>query len=788
MAFFLRFAAAPSLFWPLVAAGTGVGLLALPGAYPLGWQPLAWLVALLVVVCLRPQRSALNLALWLVLGYCYGYWQMGAALDQRLPLCADASIREFEVLVLSAPQLSGAGEAQAVARFEAEVLISAADDCPVAGSYRVRLSWYGPPALAAGERWRVEGRLRPPWGNLNPGGFDYERWLLGEALAGTGYVRSGTRLAPPSAATDLRELIRSAFRRWLEARNSAHGGIMLALMTGDDSGLSQRDWRLLRDSGTVHLLVVSGLHVGMVSGFLFLLGRLLARGSLPLLLRFGARQLAGLFALAGSAAYVWLSGAGVPALRAWLMSALVLLALTSGRSARAPNVVLLVMAVLLLINPLVVHQQGFWLSFAAVLALVAWFDPSLPAAGERSQLSRICAGLGAFVQVQLVLLLVLSPLLAAFQGGVPVQSPIINALAVPVVTFLVLPAVLLAGLLYFPLPVLAELPLQLAEAALELLMSALVRAAEVPAVAMGLAGFWQWLLMLLLLIWLRHRPRWCYLPLAGALWWVLLLPDGQAPGVGQFRLTALDVGQGSALLIDTHRHRLIFDAGPRYASGFDLGDAVVVPSFQRLGQGPLDVLVISHDDVDHAGGARAIIEQLQPKRILASFALGAAEACRAGEGWEWDGVSFRFLHGGPFQSAGSQLRLAGGDNDRSCVLLVSNGRRSLLLAGDISRRVERRLTKQPVDLLMAPHHGSRTSSSAGFVRGFAPAIVFISTDRRSRYGHPHAEVVERYAGSQLWITGRAGALQWVSSRPGRVYAYRERRAAYWQRRYEPLRP
>lgn len=771
----------------LLAAAAGVAVMALPQGYPAaGALAGVLLLGLGGLALARRNLKRLTLPALFALGCLYGYWQMGSALAQRLPLCADATVRAFELEILQTPVLK-----QSVARFPGAVRISHGDDCLAPGTYRLRFSWHEPPPLAQGERWQVTGRLRPPWGNRNPGGFDYERWLLAEGLDGTGYLRDGERLAPAAQAPDARQRIRQALRRWLEDQAARHGPVLLALMTGDASSLSQADWRLLRDSGTVHLLVVSGLHVGMVGGFLYLLGRLLARVSTRLLLRFGARPLAGSFALAGSGLYVWLSGSGVPAVRAWLMSAIVLLAIIGGYRVRGLNVVLLVMAAVLLGNPLVVHQQGFWLSFAAVLALLAWFEPALNAAGVAEtpdadgRLRRLARRAGqtlvAFAQVQIVLLVALSPLLAAFQGGAPLQSPLANAVVVPLVTFGVLPLALIAALLHVPLPAAAAVLLTLAERSLDLVMLAVSSAAALPTTAMSLGGPAQWLLMGLVLIGAGRRPwRW-QLGLALALWWALLLPDGRLPPTSEFRVTALDVGQGSAFLVDTHQHRLIFDTGPRYESGFDLGDAVVVPSFLQLGPRRLSALVVSHDDVDHAGGAAAVIEQLRPEAVWASFHLPLAgaslRACVAGQGWQWDGVRFEFLHPTP--------GWRGSDNDRSCVLRISNGRRAVLLAGDVSRRVEARLPKEPVDLLMAPHHGSRTSSSPGFVRGFAPALAWVSTDRRSRYGHPHPDVLARYRAAEVAITGRQGALRWRSDRPRETFAFRARRAAYWHRRFRP---
>ena len=432
------------------------------------------------------------------------------------------------------------------------------------------------------------------------------------------------------------------------------------------------------------------------------------------------------------------------------------------------------------------HQQGFWLSFVAVLSLVAWFEPAQVgrSAEPRTLIARSASPLLAFLQVQIVLLFALSPLLAAFQGGVPLQSPLVNALVVPLVTFLVLPLLLAAALLFFFLPVLAEFLLTAAEVSLDVVMLTVSAAAEVPVTAMFLDGAASWLLMLLVLLVLQRRPSWQTQLTSIGLWWALLLPAADMPPFGEFRVTALDVGQGSAILVETHRHRLLFDTGPRYASGFDLGDAAVVPSFQRLGEGDLDALVLSHDDIDHTGGARAVIEQLAPALTWTSFQLAGQQdlprPCVADSRWIWDEVSFRFLHPEPDWQ--------GSDNDRSCVLLISNRNRSVLLSGDISRRVERRLPKQPVDLLMAPHHGSRTSSSWSFVRGFSPQTVFVSTDRRSRYGHPHPEVMARYAGAEVRITGRSGALTWQSNEPDLIFAQREQAGAYWHRRALPVRP
>lgn len=273
----------------------------------------------------------------------------------------------------------------------------------------------------------------------------------------------------------------------------------------------------------------------------------------------------------------------------------------------------------------------------------------------------------------------------------------------------------------------------------------------------------------------------------------LQAPD---PGVppGSFRLWALDVGQGTAVIVDTAGHRLLFDTGARYPGGFDLGSAVVVPALAATGPARLDRLVLSHADMDHRGGAEAVLRRARPRRIHASFpapagsaASGAWSDCRPGRRWRWDGVSFAFVNPLAFSASA-----ADSDNDRSCVLLIDGDRRALL-AGDASRQIEMRLGRRlggPVDLLMAPHHGSLTSSSRGFVTRLRPATVFVSAGRGNRYGHPHPTVLARYRAlrADLSVTGLHGALRFESWREPGHGRWRTLRPAYWRAAAAPLPP
>jgi competence protein ComEC len=591
---------------------------------------------------------------------------------------------------------------------------------------------------------------------------------------GTGYVRSAELLedAPLPAGS---------FGDWLRGRGGAHTGLVLALTEGDRSGVSEALWNVLRTTGTVHLLVVSGLHVGLVCGTTFVLCAWGLRFA-ALFSRLPTEPAAALLALAVGGWYVVSSGSGVPALRAWLMATAFLLLRVSGWRCGAGSVLLVALAVLLVMDPLMVHQSGAYLSFAAVAVLLV----------HSGALATNRGAIAGLVRAQLALFLGLCPVLAAQQGVVPGAGVLANLVAVPLL-MLLLPMLLVAMGCWQLAPAVASLLVSGGELILGVLLGALDVAAASPtlpaagtlspAIALALAAG------LLLLAGCRWRLGMMLAPA----WLSWLAPVGSDVPVGGFRVTALDVGQGSAVLVDTRTHRLLFDAGPAYPGGFDLGAAAVVPGIRASGPAKLDALVLSHADNDHSGGARSVLEGLSVAGVYSSFlprdpVLGpawlAGGRCADGTSWQWDGVDFRFLH----PDRASDGPSAVDENDRSCVLRVSNGRRTLLLAGDIGRRVERRLARRlegllAADVMTAPHHGSNTSSSPSWLAATRPGIVFVSAPRRSRYGHPHPAVVARYESiaARVLVTGRDGALIWESWRPERVRSLR-RESAYWANR------
>ena len=689
-----------------------------------------------------------------------------ASLVERVPHCAAEDARELLVQVLEA-ELSSEEQGRSLRpRLRLDVLVQqdADPECVDLAGRQLRLSWYSPPQVAAGEVWRVAAEVRPPWGFQNPGGFDYERLLLARGLDGAGYIRFGRRHA--AAVPDVRRRLRTRIaERTAHLARSAH---LRALASGDSSALEDADWSLLRRTGTVHLLVVSGLHVGLVALLAYWVGAGVARCAPGLLLWAPAGWLAGACSLVAVAAFVWLCGATVPALRAGVMGALGVLAVLGGR--RAPVALWFALAALVVICavPEAVLTQGFWLSFGAVAALIAGFANRHPAPGWLSGLLR----------AQFIMLFAMTPLTAVAVGETAPLAGVANLIAVPWISFVAVPLVmlsLLATILGLPCD---GVGWTLADWSLGALLAGL-QALDGGAPHLTPSTPWQGLGAALAFVCLLGAPSWRLRLACLPLWAAAFLVLEERPAEGTFQVRALDVGQGSALLVDTRRHRLLYDAGARFPSGFDLGEAVVLPAIAASGPSRLHRLIISHGDLDHVGGAAAVLRGVPTASVLSNVPGLNGQPCLRGRRWSWDGVHFAILH--------PRTALGPDGNDRSCVLEITAGAQRALLTGDISRSVEAELVAhglRPATLLLAPHHGSNSSSSRDFIEAVNPDLVFISAGWRNRYRHPHPAVVRRYGllGAELWRTGADGALLWSSQRPGQVRAQRRERLggpAWW---------
>ncbi|HGY9639501.1 TPA: DNA internalization-related competence protein ComEC/Rec2 [Pseudomonas putida] len=687
---------------------------------------------------------------WFLLGLCWACGSAQQALDDRLAAGLEGRTLWLEGRVAGLPARTAQG-----VRFELEAPRSRRAELP----QRLQLSWFDGPPLRAGEQWRLAVTLQRPAGLLNPHGPDREAQLLARRVGATGTVKAGQLLAP--VAGGWRDALR---QRLLMVEANGRQAALVALVLGDGAGMAREDWQTLQATGTVHLLVISGQHIGLVAGLLYGLVAGLARWGLwPARLPW-LPWACGL-AMAAALAYGWLAGGGVPVQRACLMLAVVLLWRLRFRHLGAFFPLLLALVAVLVFEPLAALLPGFWLSFAAVATLIYCFSARL--GGWRPW--------QAWTRAQWVIAVGLLPVLLATGLPVSLSAPLANLVAVPLVSLAVLPLALL-GTLMLPLAGVGEALLWLAGGLLDVLFRGLALVAQQrPAWVPPALPWWAWLLVclgaLLLLL-----PRGVPLRgLGGVMLLALWVPREPVP-FGQIEVWQLDVGQGLAVLLRTRHHSLLYDAGPARGES-DLGERVVLPTLRKLGVVGLDVMVISHAHADHAGGAVAIARGLPIKRIIGGEALVdiPLQPCASGEQWDWDGVRFSLWRWVDGQSS----------NDRSCVLLVEAQGERLLLAGDMEVAAERAWladTEVPrIDWLQAPHHGSRSSSTEAFVRATAPRGVLISRGRNNSFGHPHVQVVERYGrhGVVMHDTAVEGALRLVLGRHGEVEGVRRQRR-FWR--------
>ena len=674
-----------------------------------------------------------------------------------------------------------------------------------------------PKNLRAGERWQMTVRLKAPHGNSNPHGFDYELWLWEQGIQATGYVRAGPRDAPPSRLSSSWqhpvERARQTAREAIFARvdNRQLAGVIAALVVGDQNAIERADWDVFRATGVAHLMSISGLHITMFAWLAALLfsrvWRLSARFTPRLCLAWPASSAGALAGLFLATAYALFSGWGVPAQRTiWMLATVVLLRL-GGRQWPWPQVWLLAMAVVVLLDPWALMQAGFWLSFVAVGVLFA--AGSSPAehpqdamnsgaayarsTGDRGRFipqwgRKLLAAMGAAAREQWVVTLALTPLSLLLFNQVSVVGLLANAIAIPWVTLLVTPLAML-GLVWAPLWTVAAWAIGGLAVFLQWLASwpfASISVAAAPlwaAVAGVLGGG---------LIALRLPWHWRLLGVP------LLLPVllWQPPSVarGEFELLAADIGQGNAVLVRTASHSLLYDTGPRFSRESDAGHRVLVPLLRALGE-RLDMLMLSHRDSDHTGGAPAVLG-MQPQAMLTSSiedshelqALRPSSRCMSGQRWVWDEVTFEVLH----PDAGD-YGVPGKSNAMSCVLRISSVTsasivaRTALLVGDIEAPQELRLATGELaaqlhaDFLLVPHHGSKTSSSAVFLDAVKPRIALAQSGYRNRFGHPVASVVGRYAerGIALVRSSACGAATWRSAQPDQIACQRQDGLRYW---------
>ena len=673
---------------------------------------------------------------------------------------------------------------------------------------RVLLGWYSrdpgsDDAVEPGERWAFTVRLKRPHGTMNPGGFDFEAWMLERNLRAAGYVRAG-RNDPP--AKRLQEMVwspryaiersRSNLRAKLQSKleGKRYGGVLLALVLGDQRAISDTDWTLFNRTGIGHLVSISGLHITMIASLIGLSVGALWRRSPPLVARAAAQTAAVIAGLVAAFAYALLAGWGVPAQRTVIMLATVGVGWIFSSRIGAATSLALAAALVCLIDPWAVLAPGFWLSFGAVAAIV-WVVQGGPIHSVSSGRRLV---LQAAARVQIAVTLALIPATVLLFHQLSIVSPLANAVAIPVVSWGVTPLALLGAALAMlpaPLSLLAE-PLLGAADAIFAIMAALLEWAgslawaNVPVATPPLA---RGVLAATGVVSLMAPPAWP-LRAVGA---VAILPMFVWPAMraadGEVWVTALDVSQGSALLVETKQQVWLYDAGPRYSADTDAGERLILPYLRHRGIAKLDGLIISHLDNDHSGGTASILRAVPVDRVVSSIASGHqvlnaradAERCAAGMQWTAGTLMFAVLH-----PALADYEAKRSTNSMSCVVLITSGATRLLLTGDVPLADESALlARDPIlraEWLAVPHHGSRSSSSVLLLDTLGATAAVAQAGYRNRFRHPDTEVVARYHARNIrfFRTDYSGAVQWRFANDGTstVSASRETQARYWHNR------
>ena len=801
------------------------------GCSAAAWQPflptqieqlvLAGLTLALVLVKLIYRRSpAVRVflpVLFLLGGYLYTSVVAERFLATRLPV-AQENIEQLRTgCIVDFPKYANLDDPRAPARVLLQLQSTNDDRLGALDPMRTSVSWYQPPKLKGGECWQVKLKLRRVHAEVNPGGFDFERFAALRRIQAVGYVvqsPANQRLSEARGLLALREHISQIFAEVaaidpaLSASEKAQLqralGLAQALAVADTRMLSDADWTLFRSTGITHLIAISGLHITLLAGFGALFGRLLTR-AFPQICRVLPRpQLCAILALLFASGYGALAGFAVPAQRTLLMLGALLLGVMFRRSQSLWQGYALALIAVLLLDPFAVLAAGFWLSFAAVGILLLVYGQRWPERGFFKNL----------VPAQLLMSLGLLPFGLLLFQQISLSAPIINLLAVPFISLLVVPLVLLGLMLSLlstafaaPVIALALILLRYFGVALEVmhteifaLLGPIVNLSAPGPIAFGLACAG--------LLWL-FAPK--ALP-GRAFGLLLLLPlflpqqapdhDHHAIADQQFRMTLFDVGQGLSALIQTRTHAVLYDTGPGWPEGANAGESQVLPSLLALGVQRLDKIVLSHADLDHAGGLNAITDAY-PNAVLWTSAVGknsnlrsrsTANACQTGRSWRWDGVEFKFLHpniGLPY------LR-----NQSSCVLHVSTGRsadasinsgfQSALLPGDIDVLIEARMlridpTSLQADVLIAAHHGSAGSNSAAFLRTVNPAQVWYPVGHQNRFDFPRQVTRDRVKaqGASEWNVSQTGALSLIFGEASAVVTA-ERTQQFWWRGAVPL--
>lgn len=680
-------------------------------------------------------------------------------------------------------------------RFEFQAKeIRSKDGLELAPSSKLRLSWYSNDVdLKPGQCWQLHIRLKQPYGFSNPGTFDYEAWLFRHRIRATGYVinKADNRLltcASNNLPITTINRLRHSLRTMINQTNidSLQRSLIIALSLGDRSQILPATNQILRQTGTSHLLAISGLHISLIAGIFFIIGRWLWAFSICLPRYLPCQYFAIATSLLAAIAYAALAGFSIPTQRALTMLLICLLALLCHRKFAYSDIIATALMSVLFIDPFAVMDIGFSLSFSAVSAITYGISCRVqnnPPATQKTWLK--------WGKAQYVVAIALLPMLIVYTNQYPLFSIIVNTIAIPYISLFVLPLILIGIILLSLASPLAEFVLYLASQLLLHLWSLLqyfstisINTWDFP--TPSLPAFIAALIGIISIL----APRGIFPFWLGYYWLLpLLLSYKPMPQPGDFWLTQLDVGQGLATVVQTHNHVLIYDAGDAFSPRFNAGQMVVIPFLKRQNITRPDLLLASHSDRDHIGGMQSILHEYPNIHLLTNatdkLTHSHLQPCIAGTQWHWDGIHFEIL-------SPDQPNLArSNDNNSSCVLKISNALHSVLLTGDIEQLTENRLIrmmpeKLPATLLIAPHHGSKTSSSPDFIAAVAPQFVIFSVGYRNRFRLPKQAIIDRYQAhnSIIFNTARDGAItfRFTNNRLA-ITRHRHENQRFWHNNY-----
>jgi competence protein ComEC len=703
-----------------------------------------------------------------LLGFCWALSFATLRLSDALPKDWQQKSVTIIGVVASLPEVTERGERF---RFDIERILTKDDTHTLKIPRHISLNFYretesqkpeNAPSLNnnfhAGERWQFTVRLKRPHSTYNPHGYDFEAWALAENMRATGTIHSKSgykKLSnfvwrPGYIVEHFREKIGNQISQTLA--NKPYAGVIRALVVGDDSQISATDWNVYLRTGVNHLMSISGLHITMLAGLAFAFSAFIWRRFPSLVMQMPTRKAATIVGLFVALLYALLAGMSVPTQRTLYMLGTFALALLYGKNLGISRALAIALIVVVVLDPWAVIAPGFWLSFGAV-AIIAYVSVGRLAAAH---------WLKEALNTQWAITLGLLPMLIFMFGQTSIVSPLANAFAIPAISLIVVPLAIAGSLLH------VDFLLNLSHLVLQFCMQALTWLATLPTWQQAAPPLWAVLVAILGILWLllpRGFPqRWLGL--------VLLLPlfIVQTPKIadGAMQVAVLDVGQGLSVVVKTANHTLLYDAGPQFSAQSDAGSRIVIPYLRGEGISKLDGFVVSHNDIDHSGGAASVLAKMLVGWLASSYDLPTEMQlpakqlkCFAGQHWVWDKVKFEVLH----PSIESYENLEIKDNNRSCVIKITSQFGSILLTGDIEKDVELELlhiNKDVLasDILVVPHHGSKTSSTLDFIQAVNAKQVIFTVGYLNRFKHPKPEVEQRYAdtGSTLFRPDDAGAL------------------------------